>query len=337
MRSTQLNRLRDDTIAFLRQFGRLDEPDKKPTFRGKGFSDSFRKTYFGLNTIYEWEWVEALDSVIPDSEEFVVMDIGSGLGRRVTRLLAAAKPKTRFYMVDKLSGKEVSEGKNYKKEYGYPGLKIKVKKRDNVEEWVNDLMQANGFSNITYVDRKMVPLEPGKGNLESIEDTLKSRRLVFTGYDNPYGLGNITASEIVYHKPEMAFFNNSALEAIKQDSPHWNLTREFLSGTLTEKEIDKIISLIHDPNYDSDKMSDDQKYDYWKEGQRHFAMALKQLFVLAQVNFLQKHDMRVTLYHNEQSHCTYGSYNGADHNIYACTKSVRRLPQCHKMHPVSPS
>jgi len=145
-------------------------------------------------------------------------------------------------------------------------FRVKTPFRGSTEFWVNELLRANGYCNITYIERELAPVGSDGTNLTELEGLLNARRTVFTG-----------------------------------------------SGCMSEVEIGKLISLMHDPEHETRK--DAGKYNY-QTTEKFLAIALKQLFALAQADLLERNGMETTLYLN-----TYplgnGFYNTSSHNIDA--------------------
>ncbi|RLI98112.1 MAG: hypothetical protein DRO99_01530 [Candidatus Aenigmatarchaeota archaeon] len=332
----------------MRRYGHLDEPGIEPDYRDADFpgymdnlaraypwyrsdpfhcqpprsgddvfADAYRSMQQGVQEIHNDVFESMLAECVPDSEEYVVIDIGSHLGRRVTLPFARKRPNVRVYMFDKLKPEDVDAGYNYRdsSDVGWEYFRTRVSPRDDVRSWVNELLDANGFGNVTYVHGELEWRNVGS-NLDGISRVLASRRLVFTGYKNPKGLGNVTIAEATKHGAERLFLNNTALEKLPPDSPRWDMMRSFLEGDMSEAEIEAVIGRIWDPRHGSIPRNDVGKYDYREPGQRMFATALKQLFILSQVDFLQNNGMDASLWIDRLPK-GYGGYNSQDHDISA--------------------
>ena len=330
-----------DAIGFLRKYGHLDEPGKDPDFTGKDFPGFlhplaaryawyrdhpeyyqprvsgevvYRSNFnsIGLRSMEEGTFERLPLRDIPDSDEYVLIDVGSGLGRKNTRPFARERPHVRVFMVDSLTKEKVENSNNFK---AYPKndlvgeeFKVRVPITGDVGNSVNELLEANGYPNITYIQKRLSQHSLDLG----IEKVLESRRVVVTGYKNPIGLGNTTARLAVQTQAEMVYFNNSAVELIEPGSEHYGLLRAFLSPQMKREEIEKVVSLLYDPRDKKRKSDWDERYDYDVEGERLFASALKLLFALAQKDLLESNGYNVEIYQDNPR-----VYNGPDHHIAA--------------------
>ncbi len=343
--------LKGRTIGFLRRYGHLNDPSARPEFSdadSPGFMDNlaaaypwyredpfhcqpqvsgdavyagaYRTVQCGMGTIYELDFEKMPLSRIPNSEEFVLVDIGSAFGRRTSRRLAKEKPNVKVYMIDKLDDWFMERFRGMECHASRPDvagyeLKAIIEPYEPLEQWANETFRRNWYDNVVFIHRELKPLTDGQTNLGDIENYLRTRRAVFTGFKNPAGLGNITAAEAARHNAEMLLYNNSSLENIPPDSPKWSAMRRFLGDSMSTAEIGKTISLVWDPFYDTN--SEKRKYDCCKdEGQRMFTIALRQLFVLAQADFLQSHGMNPELHLNDHQ-SGHPDYNQPAHNIVA--------------------
>ena len=351
MKSTQKStqELTQGVIAFLRKYGHLDDPERAPTFviqsrpefrhpylmtpQGRAqpwlwsdpayrqparpgdpnYNDNISK--FSLSSLLRTDFEKMPLKDIPDSEEYVLIDIGSKLGRRVTRPFAKQKPHVRVYMVDCLPKEKITDSDNFfvfpRNDIAGEELKVKVHVTDDLEDSVNRLMQANGYQNITYIQKWVTETDYDLG----IDDIAKTRRVIVTGFLNPSGLGNTTTSVGIQYSAETIYFNNSALEFIDSTSERYRLMRTYLRNSgVSDPETDKLISLIFDPKHSERELG--SKYDKKDEGQRNFGNALKFLFVLAQVDLLEKSGYAIELFENKVKF-GYQNYNQPSHHVVA--------------------
>ncbi|MCK4589365.1 MAG: hypothetical protein KAT77_02910 [Nanoarchaeota archaeon] len=350
----EVKKLTEKTLEFLRRFGHLDS-DKPPRFRANDVEgrilsawgnrppynkdpmhyqepvsgDALYERHYhhvqkGLSKIAFYEFHKLPLKEIPDSEECVLIDIGSGMGRQKTRPVAKAKPNLRVYMIDRLERKKIEEPYNFKPgvspEFAGEEFKVRVPISDNIEETVNTLLEANGYKNLIYIHRDLKYLEGEGTNLPELSQVTVGRRVFFTGYQNPDGLGNITIEEAIFHEAEKIYFNNTGLEKIRPDANRFKLMKNYLQEDLNEEEIKRVIELMYDPRALVDARGP-KKYDYKIPAQKQFAIVLKQLFALAQLDFLQKNGFETELFlvewEREGRHYSGDNYNEEDHNIIA--------------------
>ncbi len=337
-----LTQLTERAVRFLKKYGHLDEPGKAPDFRAEdqaGFMTPLAQSYPWYRAdpnhfqpellgeeVYENDYnhIELPDMFnkdfektplkdIPDSEDCMLIDIGSGMGRRLTRPLARAKPNLQVVMVDKYGRAELEKAELYKvfprNDIAGEEFKVKVPITDDAQATFNKLLQVNGYHNVRYVHSKL--------SLDSYTlpiDT-QGKRVFMMGMRNPIGLGNITAQLAIELEAEKVYFNNSALEMIKPDSRAYGLMRNFLSSHMSEAETSKVIDLIYDPDSSvADLMN--QKYDTQKPSERYFANTLKLLFALAQKDHLEKNGFQARIFENLYMNGP-GFYNCPSHNIIA--------------------
>ena len=261
------------------------------------YAGDFNAAFHGLGHTFFNDFERMCLDQLPDSEEFVVVDVGSALGRQNTRVAARKRPNVRFYMVDKLGDWFMSRYKEMEKSYPNMGINEPLQglgepDTGDLEGWVNRALQRNGYKNVTFLRREMKPMNGGT-NLADIAPVLDTRRVIFTGYHNPVGLGNVTVAEAIRHRAERLFLNNSAMERIAPGSEHWLPMKRYLSSDLRPAELDKLIGLIYDPDSDIDK--EVYRYDSNNKSQKMFMSVLKQPFALAQVDTLQKAGMDVAM------------------------------------------
>lgn len=340
--------LRDRSIEFLRRYGHLDDPDRGPDFTddplpGKPltaagihlhyrddplhyqspmsgeevYTNRFRKTQSGFKSIYFLEFRTLLND-IPDSEEYIVIDIGSSLARRTTRPIARKKPNVEFVLVDKI-GRDKIESEDEYEWYENQGeneeLRVRVPFRISEEETINELLRANGYHNLTYYHKELILLPEGISNFEGeLRNRLQRKRVIVSGYKSPVGLGNITLNEALFYRAERILLENNAMEKIPPNSKHFNRMREFLDGHLSGQEIEKVISLIHDPYYKTREYPN-SKYRYEVPGQKMYAAVLKQLFNLTQLDILANNGYVSELYAFEFRGP--GNYNQSDQAFQA--------------------
>jgi len=344
--------LKENTIAFIKKYGYLDDREKPPDFRAEDFpgytppqlecihpwyrndlnledqivgpisGDMIYKAKFsalvdGLLKRSEDELRELPLAEVPDSEEYVLLDTGSHLGRKTTRPFAVKKPHVKVYMIDNLNINHLLYEENYRKceRTGIAGKELvyKVKFTGDIEEDVNRLMDAIGYMNIRYIQRKLVEMD-GDTNLKDIERELKGKRMIFTGFRNPKGLGNTTLKESIYHGAERIYMNNTALENMDPYSGGFALLKGYLKDDLTAIEIDKLLSLICAPRHLTH--GEGKMYDY-QTSQRYFATALKQLFALSQADMLETNGYDPGLAFGPAY-----NYNQSDHNFAAVRNGI---------------
>ena len=213
---------------------------------------------------------------VSDSDEFVLIDIGSHLGTRITLPFARARPKVRIYLVDTLTRDDIVGDRAY----AMFSVRTPVSS-DDIEGSVNRLLEENRYHNVRYVQKKLrfsSSLDLG------IEDEVKGKRIILTGFKNPRGLGNLTIEEAIRLEAERVYLNNSSLENIVPESKHFDWIRKYLSEYASKEEIDWLIGLFKDGEV---------KYNYKHGSKREFAVALKLLFVLAQKAKLEENGFEV--------------------------------------------
>lgn len=315
-----------ELLNLLVKYGHLDDPARVPDFRAADIppqrtmlgvrppflgdaahtqpgvsGDEVYRQDFGrirVPSILEQDFERLPLQEVPDSSAFLLLDIGSHIGRRVTLPFVRAKPRVAVVMVDHLTLEEITDPLNFadlgdNAHAGEP-FRVRVPAERTAEATVNALLRANGYPNVTYVHHQLSPETP------LFRVPVSGRRVVVIGFSNPAGLGGLTLEFAARLGAEAVYLNNAGVEQISPDSPYFGPLRAYLLNTgFSRRQIDKTISLIHDPDagrrHDSASL---EKYDTSREGQRLFADMLKLLFVLPQKEFLEQRGYAVRLYRN---------------------------------------
>ncbi len=339
---------RKRTLCFLKRYGHLDDPDRPPDFRAEDsdgyvlpiaikqpwlmddpnycmpatsgdttYKNEFNSIMGGIQKRTEKELRKMPLGDVQDSSEFVLIDTGSGpyLGRRTTRPFARLRPNVKVYMIDDLAPENLMDRENYKR---YPRndlageeLSVRIMPSGNVEDDANRLLEANGYHNVRYIQRRLIDPKGGT-NLGDIESDIKGKRIVITGFRNPKELGTITLLEGIYHGAERIYMNNTAVERIQPDSGGFDALKSYLNFDLTDGEMKKLISLVNGNPRDK---SGNYRYD---TNERCFAVALKQLFSLSQAEILENNGYDPGMAFDPSSHV----YNQADQNFAAIRLAV---------------
>lgn len=265
-------------------------------------------------------------SAVPDTEECVVVDTGSSLGRISSRLIAEKKSNVRVYMIDKMGFEDIeklgdfeaaSDSENFARQ-----LKRVPRAGKSVEEWVNEMLHHSGYRNIEYVSMEMVHKDDGSSNLMDLERYLSTRRVFFMGMNNPCGLGNITLRESIHYRGEAVAISNSGLDRTKPQGRGWDLMRGWLKTYMTEPEIEKVVDLTYDPQSNKSRRvsRETEKYNYDKVPEKMFSITMKGLFALPQIDMLQDSGYNVVVYtYPDRVHQT---HNGPSHIIWARQTSI---------------
>jgi hypothetical protein len=276
---------------------------------------------FGLKPMKAQDFESLPLKEIPDSPEYVLIDVGSSLGRRITRPFSTKRPNTRVIMIDCLTREDLEDESNYTSyetnEISGKELITRVRLTDNIEESANRLLKANGYDNIIYVNHKLT-----LGSLTRlvglIHDKIDGKKIYLTGNKNPRGLGDLTCRFGVLADAYKICLNNSALEKMSVSDEKFEMVQDYLSKKgFKRDEIQKYLSLI--AWYEKDSQQD--RYDYSKDTERIFAKTLKLAYALAQKEFLERNGYSV-----EITDCIHrfgnGSFNLPDHNIIATRKQT---------------
>ncbi len=250
-------------------------------------------------------------ATIPDSEEFVLIDVGSETGERVTLPFAQAKPNVHVVMVDHLTPDAVLIlatrsrcGGGFFKE---PVMPL------TAQQAMNELLQKNGFPNVQYVGKQV---SYGDVNLgEDVDALCESRRVVVTGWKNPGGLGNIASDLALAYGAEQVYITNSGIEHVKPTSEHVMPLLSYLEGKLTKDEALGLCWGMYD-NFPSDP---DDKYDHRIQGEYLFASVLKLFFVLPQFTKLVEEGMDAEIFKLAPLNGFSEPYNSPGYGLKAVT------------------
>jgi len=341
-----MDKLIEKAVKLIRKYGNLDNPSEKPFFaapdkktplanRYSWYDDEFHVLESG-NKVYQKDYEQVtipkmqyelfhkmplLD--IPNSEDYALIDVGSRLGEQVTRSFAEKRPNVQLVMVDFLNMSALMDEGNYAhiddriKRDPYTcaeELKTKVQVTGHIEDSVNRLLSANGFSNIKYIHKNLTLDDYDLG----IKELVAHKRVFVTGFLNSDGLGNITARIGVKYRAERIYISNSSLEMIGPASGHFNDMKKALRPYMSDKEIDGIIRRIHDQRPYNVKRNN-PKYSYEKKAEKQFAQVLKLLYMLGQQDFLDRNGYDVQLFYK---HDKWGGehYSLPDHYLVAQRK-----------------
>lgn len=262
-----------------------------------------------------------INSSIPDSGECVVIDVGSGIDRQMLRI-ARQKPKTKFYLVDSLSKRDIEI--EMESECGLDGDSDfhDIPYLRDPENWMNNLLRANSY-NAIYINQKLDPLNPNS-NLDQLNYLTKDKTVVVFGLKNPGTLSLATINIANRHRADKCIITPSALELPTPEEMR-PLIDGFLERFMTPDEIKKTLNLLHDS---ASRKEDDlyktsgkvlnpkrqEKYLYEIEEQKYLAVALKQLVAMALAYRL---DWRLhpTIVLMSYPSITTASYNRPDHLI----------------------
>ncbi|MFH1408367.1 MAG: hypothetical protein ABIH34_00505 [Nanoarchaeota archaeon] len=316
----------EKTLYFLRKYGHLDDPERAPDFSAAddpGFmhplaaryrwyqsnpelysapvsgKDVYQNDFPALEEITLVDFQKQFFRGISPSEEHILIDIGSGLWSKTLISLAKERPKTKFYLIDNMDIDQLKEA------MGHLPSEMHAEIKTSVKETVQDYIKKAGLSHVSYFNHEL-----RKGSLAVPS---QGKPVAVTSWKAPKGLGNLVVDFSIDAGAQLIGFNNSATEMIPPDSAHYSLIKAYLSEHLKPHQIDKIISLIHDPNAKADMPPGERKYDHRIEGQRLFALALTLLFPLAQKAKLEQAGYAVDIYQNK----TIAFYNFPSHHICA--------------------
>ncbi len=326
-------------ITFIRKYGHLNEPGRLPDFCAAAIpewtsplgyrhpwrddplhhqpavsgSEVYRHDFsrIGLETVMCADFERSHFSAIPDSEEYVLIDVGSHLGGRVTRPFARSHPHVPVVMVDCLTRADVVDNFNYQR-FTYapdPPFDLKVAVTNDIASSVNALLQANGYTNVRYVHKQITLADYDLG----IPSLTRSRRVVVTGFRNPKGLGAVTAALAVREGAEKLYLNQSGIECVPPSSPSFGPLKKYLASYFAPEEVAKIIALIHDPQHTDTLHA--EKYDRTDEGRRLFSAVLRLLFVLPQKKMLEQNGYTATLF--QEARLADVPYNQPAYHLHA--------------------
>jgi len=327
-------------LEFLRKYGHLSEPEREPDFREREIinplftkfrlndtslnldrasapmhiidtDEEYKADYerIALEQMVEEEFQTMPLRDIPNSKEYVLIDIGSGLGEKITLPFAEQRGKVKVYMVDDLSKEHIKAAWQIGlKRASRQELMEARKSKKKFYEFLTHLVQRDGYENVTYKNKKLSidDLEIG------IEQDIKGKKATVTGFDSPGGLAELTARIAARLGAERAYITNTAIEKISPDDRQIRLLRDYLRRFLSETETKKALKLLYDPN----ETSPIERYDYDRIGQRMFAKTLKLMMALAQGDLLEREGYTVEIRSNVNGYKKY-RYNKADFNIMA--------------------
>jgi len=246
-----------------------------------------------LSGILETDFEKKPLEDIPNSDKYVLIDIGSHLGTRITLPFARQRPNVQVYLVDKLKKHNLLSDIAYESFYKRPNFDS-----NDIEGSINRLLWANGYSNVRYIEKRIDfdSLELG------IEKDIENKKIAVVGFKNPAGLGNLTLLEAIRLNAQRIYITNSSLENIPSDSKHFNFLRDNLDGCAEE-----IIPLFKDGEV---------RYPYECGEKNRLALAVKLLFILSQKSKLEEEGYKVQIMENSKP--VNKHFNQPDYNLFAC-------------------
>lgn len=323
----------ENIIAFLDKYADLSNYDSRPILFSKGYEFQ-PEEWTDREDPHEGEfWLERSSAMeimlkeyealgfqqssdhdfelmffrnLPNASNYLLVDIGSHIGSRITLEIAKRKPNLNVILVDNLDPRTLEKERVFRDIlHEHPTPHLLFSEEDPVK-FVNLLLQQT-TPNVTYRN-KLLTLDDYE--ILAPKD-IAGRKIIVSGLKNPKGLGNITLKIGVSYKAEQIYLNNSGINNIAKDSPHYSLMKDYLSRNGVKKEqVNKIITLLHDPNM--------WKYYYDHEHHSIFAKTLKSLFALAQKDFLEQQGYTVQLFAKRIRDG--GNYNNPDHHLIATKK-----------------
>ncbi len=314
------------TLDFLREFCYPSDRSKirRDPYWSARVQEEYNRMQNGMPKIDAISVEGHIEPIIEDSEEFVLIDIGSGFGKRFPLPLAKRTPKARIYIVDKLEADTIDEFLKLEKQIN-PDYKLfeMHTKPDKPENWMNSLLANNGYRNVVYIQKDMNPREPA--NLPELRYTTRGRRVFITGLKNPRLLSIATANEAIYQAAESCFITPSALELLTAEEAMM-FFRGFTEEFAGENEIKKLFEMVHDENLRANvdeygktgfypvSGTKTEKFDYNNDLERMIGISLKQIFALAIASKISPaFDLDVKLVNQNG----FLSYNQPDHLIVA--------------------
>jgi hypothetical protein len=270
--------------------------------------DMFHSSINGLKSVdYEGFEKSVVDS-LPDSSDVVIVDTGSAFGRFFTIPLAKKKSHTNFVMVDNFGIDELKDDYLYKSFPGFEGFQTKVVLSGDVQDSMNRLLNANGYANVNYINRLLVP--SSSSNLPEIANLFRGKKVVFTGWKNTKSLGFMTNDEAYFNGADCVISTWTALEKSLPGDYIFSRAKDLVGNHFSDAEFSSIKGLLMDQRVD--KVG--EKFNYKHDGERAFATGLKQLFYLAGCLDLRDKGYSVELLVSDKK---FHSFNQADHIIYA--------------------
>ena len=328
------------TVKFLRDYCGIRTPSEAdefrrdaPLFSQKPSSGTIEADYEnlqkGLSVIEHGEIENYLDGLIEDSEDCVVIDIGSHFGIPYPLKASRRKPKTRFILVDRLTKERIHDRLKMERETILPEYKIFENQapEDDPTNWMNSLLAENGYENVRYLGKELAP----NSVLDEVGYSLAGKRIMVTGIKNPHLLSLATANIALHYNAEHCIITPSALELLKPEESG-SFFKDFAGRFMTSEELKRFLNQAYDSRVrrTADENSNQripEKFDYEDGRQMKKAIVLKQMFALALTHKLSDRfdaDLKL-INHDGITQC---SYNQPDHLIEGRKrKPVSREPR----------
>jgi hypothetical protein len=227
---------------------------------------------------------------IPDSEQSVVIEMGSHYGINLGGTIAAFRPKAKVILIDKgwedrpeacfdfMFEEFPAESREY---FGNVLRFTKESPQDrsfenepNLERRVNKLYHSNDIHNIEF---RQVELTPG--NINSVLGDVRGKNVYIVGQRVP---GKLIFTTIkAYRELNAKHMNISlvAIEKISRDHPTWGVVQRNLG--LSSGELEGFFKSCHDPEALRRPDVPSKKYDYEKPGQTRIGKMIKLAFAAA--------------------------------------------------------
>ncbi len=215
---------------------------------------------------------------IPNEENTVIVELGSGSGRNGAGYLASRKPKAKVILVCKPWVEESPPTYLFET---YPGVKHtltftrgrELLEEPNIETLLNNLYKANGINNVTFYGREVD---------ETLPDFLKGyngKDVYLFGHKSPKRLPFIIGRYYQEMDAKYMCVSLTAQEKTRPDEFIWKIIQKNLG--LSDEELQGFIKSAHDPKAAAVKDSLSEKYDYKIPAQQRIGVMIKMGIALA--------------------------------------------------------
>jgi len=252
------------------------------------------------------EMMDRARAMISNSNNSVIIDLGSEIGDNLGGLLGKEKPRAQVILINKPW--KIDNKPDYLfTDYGRGMERVIFKHgRDKFDpndmvETTNMLYRENGYHNVKLIGHEM-KIEEG---VPTFLNSVRGRDIYIFGRRAPVNLPLI--STILYNKlnAKYVFVSATALEKIPLDNPIWDIVGKNLP--LKETELAMLKTAVNDPKVKAGSREVSKKYDYEKPEQKMAGIMLKLALVLS----LAK-EIRGTIY-KDNDHYSHDNYDQFSH------------------------
>ncbi len=214
---------------------------------------------------------------IPDSNNTVIIELGSAYGNKGAGYLAQFKPNARVILISK-GWKEDNPPRFLFIEPPKPMHRLVFKQgqdllnEPDLEKRTNALYKLNGINNVTFYEHELT-LDEASENLPFFLRDLKGKEIYLFGHHLPGVLPFLMGKLYDTLNARYMCVSPTAQEKVEPDQFSWEIIQKNLG--LNDEELEGLITSTFDPKAKAVKGSFSDKYDYENPAQKRIGLMIK--------------------------------------------------------------